>query len=103
MMRKMAGIVWCVCIVLLILALPRPASGQATGTIAGIVTDPSGSVIPNAKVTAVRIETGVTQATVTSSAGTFTLPNLAVGTYRVTVEAEGFKSGSVTDVKLDVS
>jgi Carboxypeptidase regulatory-like domain len=103
MMRKMAGIVWCVCIVLLILVLPRPALGQATGTIAGIVTDPSGSVIPNAKVTAVRIETGVTQATVTSSAGTFNLPNLAVGTYRVTVEADGFKSGSVTDVKLDVS
>jgi Carboxypeptidase regulatory-like domain len=102
-MRKFITIIWCVSVLVLILALPRPARGQATGTIAGIVTDPSGSVIPNAKVTAVRIETGVTQATVTSSAGTFTIPNLAVGTYRLTVDAEGFKSGSVTDVKLDVS
>jgi hypothetical protein len=102
-MRKTKEILWCVCFLILILALPRNARGQSTGTILGIVTDPTGSVIANAKVTAVRIETGVVQATVTSSSGTFTIPNLAVGTYRITVEADGFKTGSVTDVKLDVS
>jgi Carboxypeptidase regulatory-like domain len=102
-MRKSISIVWCVSILLLILALPRSARGQAVGTIVGSVTDPSGSVIPNAKVTAVRIETGVVQATVTGAAGTFTIPNLAVGTYRLTAEADGFKTGSVTEIKLDVS
>src|ERR1700684_4177174 len=101
--RKMISVVFSVGILFLVLLQPASARGQATGTILGSVTDPSGSVLPNARVTAVRVETSVAQATVTGTGGTYTISNLAVGTYRVTVEAAGFKAGSVTDIKLDVS
>jgi hypothetical protein len=76
---------------------------QAVGSITGTVTDPSGGVIPSARVTATRIETGVSQFTVTSGAGTYTIPNLVVGTYNVTAEAAGFKTGTASNITLDVA
>ena len=87
----------------LILLLPLPVWTQATGAITGTVTDPSGAVIPNARITATREDTGVSQSTVTSGGGTYTIPNLGVGTYNVTAEGSGFKGGSATGIKLDVS
>lgn len=76
---------------------------QAVGTITGTVTDPSGAIIAGAKVTATRIETGISQSTRTTSAGSYTIPSLAVGTYTVVAEAQGFKSGTAEGIALDVS
>jgi len=76
---------------------------QAVGTITGIVTDPSGAVIPGARIAATRIETGVSQSTVTTSAGSYTIPNLVVGTYNVTAEAGGFAPGAAKGITLDVA
>lgn len=76
---------------------------QAVGAITGMVTDPSGAVIPGAKVTATRVETGVSQSTLTSGGGTYTIPSLVVGTYNVVAEAQGFKSGAATGITLDVA
>ena len=76
---------------------------QAVGAITGTVTDPSGAVIAGAKVTATRLETGVSQSTLTSGAGTYTIPSLVVGTYNVVAEAQGFKSGAATRITLDVA
>ena len=64
----------------LISFLPVSVWAQATGAIVGTVTDPSGAVIPDAKVTATRVGTGVSQSTVTRTSGTYTIPNLYVGT-----------------------
>jgi hypothetical protein len=60
-------------------------------------------VIPGAKVTATRTETGVAQSTVTGNSGTYTIPNLVVGTYNVTVSGGGFKTASASGITLDVS
>ena len=79
------------------------AHAQAVGSITGIVTDSSGAIIPGAKVTATRVETGVAQSTVTTGAGSYTIPSLAVGTYNVVAEAQGFKSGTAENITLDVS
>src|ERR1700683_1701084 len=87
----------------LFLFLPLPIWAQATGTIGGTVTDPTGAVIPGAKITAKRVETGVSQSTVTGGAGTYTIPNLVVGTYDVTAEGGGFKTAAATGITLDVS
>lgn len=87
----------------ILLCLSFRVSAQATGSIVGAVADPSGAVIPNAKVTATRVGTNVSQSTVTSTAGTYTIPNLVVGTYNVAAEAVGFKTGSATEITLDVS
>jgi hypothetical protein len=87
----------------LFLLLPLPIWAQATGAIVGTVTDPTGAVIPGAKITAKRVETGVSQSTVTGGSGTYTIPNLVVGTYDVTAEGGGFKIANATGITLDVS
>ena len=61
------------------------------GTISGIVTDPSGSAITGAKVTATNIATDTQSATVTTGAGAYTIPELPAGQYSVTVTAGGFR------------
>jgi len=87
----------------IVLLRPLPMHAQATGTIVGTVTDPSGAIIPGARVTATNVATAVSQSTVTTGAGTYTIPNLVVGTYNISAEGQGFKSGSATGVTLDVS
>ena len=79
------------------------AHAQAVGAITGTVTDPSGAIIPGAKVTATRVETGVAQSTVTTGAGSYTIPSFVVGTYNVVAEAQGFKTGTAENITLDVS
>jgi hypothetical protein len=76
---------------------------QAVGEITGIVTDPTGGVVPNASITAVNIATGVTQVTRSTANGNYTLAHLVVGTYNVTAEAQGFKKGVANNLILDVS
>jgi Flavin containing amine oxidoreductase/Carboxypeptidase regulatory-like domain len=82
---------------------PGVLRAQATGVITGTITDPTGAVIPGVKVTATRVETGVSQSTVTSGAGTYTVPHLVVGTYIVTAHAHGFKTGTASGITLDVA
>lgn len=86
----------------LLVFTPWRLQAQAVGEIGGTVADPSGAVIPNAKVTAVQKGTGLTRSTVTSGAGTYSLTALPVGSYTVGVEASGFKAAS-SEVTLDVN
>ena len=68
------------------------AYGQAvTGSIIGHVYDPSGAPIPNAKVIATNVLTGITTTRSTDSAGLYLIPYLEPGTYTVGVEAASFK------------
>ena len=82
---------------------PGVLRAQATGVITGRITDPTGAVIPGVKVTARRVDTGVSQSAVTSGAGTYTIPHLVVGTYTVTAQAHGFKTGMASEITLDVA
>src|ERR1700730_18571820 len=61
------------------------------GSIEGSVTDPSGGAVAGASVTARNMDTGLTQATATTQAGIYSLPNLPPGRYSVTVEAPNLK------------
>jgi hypothetical protein len=56
------------------------------------VTDSSGAVVPNASVTAVSAATGLTRTVTTSSSGSYRLPELPIGSYKVSSEAQGFKT-----------
>src|SRR5467141_2197029 len=67
-------------------------SQTETGQITGSVLDPTGAVIPNAKVTVKSVSTGLERQTVTSTAGTYTVTNLQPGRYKVTAEAPGFSA-----------
>jgi hypothetical protein len=65
---------------------------QTLGGITGDVTDPSGSVIPNATVALVDEQTSLTRTTTTNGAGTYSFVNLPIGSYTVTYGATGFES-----------
>src|ERR1700747_1233561 len=61
------------------------------GAITGIVSDQTGAVIANARVTVTKQDTNVQTDTTTTQTGLFTIPSLLVGQYRVQLEASGFK------------
>jgi hypothetical protein len=79
--------------------------GQAVASaqLSGLVTDPSGAAIPNAKVTATQTATGAIRTTITRTDGRYVLPNLPVGPYDLSVQAKGFRSYSRTGILLQVS
>ena len=70
------------------------------GTINGVVTDPSGAVVPGAKVTAVDVATAAVRTTISSGAGEFAFTDLPLSSYNVKVEAVGFQATEVTGVQL---
>ena len=63
------------------------------GSITGTVTDPSGAVLASAPVEAKSEGTGLVYPTATSGTGNYTISQLPVGTYDITVTAAGFKKG----------
>src|SRR5215467_9212579 len=79
------------------------AFGQAgRGSISGTVTDPGGAVISGAQVILLNQATGVTQHTVTSSAGLYSFVSLNPAVYRVTANQTGFASVAVDQVTVNV-
>ncbi|HXI94416.1 MAG TPA: carboxypeptidase regulatory-like domain-containing protein [Blastocatellia bacterium] len=86
-MRKLQSI-------LFLLALPIIGSAYAqapTGTIAGVVRDPSGAVVAGAQVKLVSRATGLTRAANTSEEGDYSFLSLMAGEYLVSTEAQGFR------------
>jgi hypothetical protein len=74
------------------------AFGQQTlGAITGTVTDPSGAVVSDATVKAVNIATNLEVSARTKN-GSFVIPDLPVGTYRVTITKDGFKAETHTKI-----
>src|SRR5262249_2268669 len=86
-------------VVLLIVAL---AANTQTfrGSINGTVTDPSGAVVPNAKVKATEVATNIDHNTVTTGDGQYAFQDIPVGTYKVSVTAPGFAAMTVDKVQV---
>src|SRR5215469_13148298 len=78
--------------ILLILSAAALFAQVGNGTITGTVTDPVGAVIAGAPVEARNNETGVVFPAVTTNTGNYTIPDLPVGTYAVSVKVQGFKT-----------
>ena len=72
------------------------------GAIVGTVTDASNSAVLNARITVTNMDTNVAVRTTTDDAGNFVVTPLLVGRYSVTAEANGFKTATQPDVKIDV-
>jgi hypothetical protein len=74
-------------------ALAVPAAAQTLyGSLTGIVTDASGAAVPNAKVEALNVATGVLKSAQTDDRGSYLFNDLQPGTYRVTISAKSFAS-----------
>ena len=74
-----------------------------SATLTGVVTDPAGSVVPNAAVRAVNEATNIELSVVTNSEGRYVLPNLRPGSYQVIASAQGFKQFVSSGVVLQVN
>ena len=66
-------------------------SQAVTATLLGTVTDVTGAVVPNAKVTLTEENTGLTKTVKSNDSGNFTFPDISPGRYTVTAESAGFK------------
>lgn len=85
-------------------ALFFPAQAQVTtAAFYGTVTDPSGAVVAGAKVSLTNQGTGATVSKTTGPDGTFVFDFLRVGTYRLRIEAEGFKTLATSDIDLQAA
>jgi hypothetical protein len=78
---------------LLVLALGAAAQVQ-NGQFAGTITDPSGAAIVGAKVTVTNLGTNLSVTTTSNQTGDYAIRELPIGTYKVAVEAKGFKTSA---------
>src|SRR5947208_9930729 len=81
---------------------PAALFAQDTANITGTVTDPTGAAVANAQVTIASPERGVTRSAAANNSGVYLFPALPVGSYDMTVTAEGFKKYQANGIKLDV-
>ncbi len=87
-----AGLIW-----------PAAAHAQVvTGQISGVVSDASGGVLPGATVTGLNVDTGVSRVATTDATGRYVLLTLQRGTYRVTMEMQGFQTAVIEGLLLNI-
>ena len=71
-------------------SLAVPAQSISSGTIEGVVNDPSGAVVPGAKIEIHNLVTGYSQSATTDPKGAFRLTNIPLNPYHMRVTVAGF-------------
>jgi hypothetical protein len=91
-------------IIVIVFLLACTLSAQTfRGTILGTVTDASGAVVSGAKIMVHSVNTGQDRTAQTSADGSYAVPELAIGTYTVTVSESGFQTSTTNSVVVDVA
>lgn len=104
MKSKLKNILGFILLVGCLLSTGTFLNAQETATISGTVSDSSGAVVPNVRITIVRQSTGVvTRSMKTNAAGIYIAPDLATGNYNVRAEAPGFAPFERDGIVLNVS
>ncbi len=89
---------------LIIVGLNSLALAQSSrGSLSGTVTDPAGAAVANGKITARNTQTGAISEATSTGDGNYRLPELAIGTYTITVTSPGFKTAELKDVPVEVN
>lgn len=81
---------------------PIVLAQRTTANIEGTVTDPKGDVVVGAKVTARNVATNLERSVVTNDSGSYSLPFLPIGTYDLTIEAQGFQTEVRRGITLQI-
>src|SRR5437667_12391248 len=76
--------------------------GQAVSQISGTVKDDSGAVVPGVEITVTQTDTGAKRTAMTDETGSYILPNLPLGPYRLEASKEGFRGYLQTGIELPV-
>src|SRR4051812_44412460 len=100
----MRNIARCALLFLAVLLLCLRSDGQVvTGSLVGVVKDPSGAAVPNANLVATNQATGFSRSATSDKDGRYLIPNLPVGSYTLESSASGFAGYSQTGVVLEVA
>jgi carboxypeptidase family protein len=92
------------CLALLLCFISGTATAQVLyGTLTGNVTDPSGAVVPSAKVEALNTLTGVSRSTTSDTSGVYRFADLQPGNYKVTISSTGFATTVQNDIAVTVN
>jgi hypothetical protein len=83
--------------------LAAAQAGTAAAALNGTVRDPSGAVVPDAKITLTNTRTAFKQVTKSNSTGNYSLVNISPGNYTATVSKEGFSTGKSPEFELAVN
>src|SRR5262245_19782701 len=75
-------------------------SQSSNASLGGTVSDAAKALIPGVTVTVTNVDTGVVSTAVTNETGTYSIPSLLPGVYKVTAELPGFQTQTFTDVRL---
>lgn len=100
MFRSIRCYVWFLCIAGILCSVTPLIAQIDRGTIEGLVKDPSGAVIPGAKVKIIQTATNSTYELVTNGEGLYIAPNLPAATYKVVIQAAGFSTFSREPVEV---
>ncbi len=87
----------------LLFAAPRHAMAQAVGQVTGVVTDPSGSVVPQAKIELTSVGTSQARTTTSGSDGSYAFPLVNPGAYQLRVTVPGFRTSLTKGVDVLVN
>lgn len=94
----------CVLVSLTALLVAFPANCQTLyGSIVGIVSDPSGAVVPGATIKATQIETQEVRTATTNDSGFFTLSTVPAGTYEISISKAGFNLFEARNIELRIN
>ncbi len=97
-----SGALWVALAAMLVLLAPT-AWGQDNGTITGFVTDVSGALVANASITLTSASTNQTRETVSNTSGSYRFANVGIGTYSLSILAQGFQKYVRTGVVVNVA
>src|SRR6202790_670217 len=102
-MRRQAYLGWMLIFCLALTVWASPSRGQAVyGSVVGTVTDAQGNAVAGAKVLVSSLSKGNSEETTTNDSGSYTVLQLIPGTYKIRVEAPGFKAYDVVAVLVQV-
>ena len=76
---------------------------QATAQLGGVVTDNTGAVVPGVDIIVTSLATGVERRSTTTDQGSYTVPFLAPGEYRISAQKQGFQKTNRDNVRLEVN
>ena len=76
---------------------------QSTAQISGAVRDQSGAILPGVEITVTQTETGIKRSTMSNETGSYVLPNLPIGPYRLDASLQGFRTYAQSGIVLQVA